>query len=623
MKRKFVLWFGCTVLAGSSLFAGVATAQTKAYRQTNLASSVAGTANNSAPNLTDPGTVTYLPGQPFAIADGGAGTISLRDATGTSEGSVGLPSASGMSGAAVPTGIASDGSGVFGQAGEPVQYVVVTKGGAIYGFSAPSGVLPVEATLERDDAATGAVYTSVALLHPACCAAYVAVADFRDGSLHTFTSSFEPVEKPGSFQDPSLPSGYAPYGMQVIGDQLFVAYALQNASKDGPLVGAGNGVVDIFDLQGNFMRRLAMGGSLNAPSGIALASPTFGPFAGAILIGNSGDGTISAFDAATGNLLGQLDDGNGNALINPGIRGLAFRDDGLGDPNALYFTADTNNGEGGLFGAITSGLVSITRASAAAASASKSASLTVTVAAGPGNLGTPTGTVSASAGSAPRGFAPVIDGVATMMLPAAGTGAHAITVQYSGDAKFVPSSAAVTMGPTADATADFSISANPGSVTVSPGQSAPVTVTVTPTGGFTGSVSLSCSSVPGVTCTFGSSSLSTSNGAAASTMMTINTTMSVPVYGFLFPGGMGPAGLLGALGILGFLVWRGRRFERGRVPVLGTAAALVIFAFSLTMGGCGYGSNYTAPQNSGPAVMTITAQSGSLTHTATVNITVQ
>lgn len=620
MKYKLTLWFGCMVLAGGSFFAGVASAQTKAYRQTNLASSSAGAAAVSAPELIDPWAVAYFPGQSFAIADGGAGTITLKDSTGSAEGSVRVPSALGMAGAAVPTGIASDGTGAFGRAGEPLQYVVVTRNGTIAGFSAPGGVAPAEATLQRDDSQTGAVYTSVALLHPPSGAPMAAVADFRDRSIRTFTTSFDPVEKP-AFQDPNLPPGYAPYGMQVIGNQLFAAYALQNASKDGPVNGAGNGVVDVFDLQGNFVRRFAMGGSLNAPWGIALAGPNFGPFAGAILVGNFGDGTVSAFDAATGNFLGQLQDGNGNLLANPGIRGLTFRADGLADPNALYFTADINNGEGGIFGAITSGLVSVTRASASAASVNKGASLTVTVAAGPGNLGTPTGTVSVSSGGVLQSAAPVADGVATMMLPAAQMGSHAIKVQYSGDAKFVPSSAALMVNPAAVA-GDFAVSANPGSVTVSRGQSAPVMITVTPSGGFTGSVNLSCTSVPGVTCSFGSATLSTVSGAASTTMM-INTAMNVPVYGFLAPGGFGLGGLLAALTLLGFGVWRLHNVERARVPILGTALALTLCACLLILGGCGYGSSYTAPQNAGPAVMTITATSGSLSHTATVNVTVQ
>jgi hypothetical protein len=116
--------------------------------------------------------------------------------------------------------------------------------------------------------------------------------------------------------------------------------------------------------------------------------------------------------------------------------------------------------------------------------------------------------------------------------------------------------------------------------------------------------------------------LGTANGVA-STTVNINTTTGVPRYGFLPPGSIGLGGLLAALSLLGLMIWRDGRFARARVPVLGTAAVLAMFALSLTLGGCGYGSSYTPPQNSGPAVLTVTAQSGTLTHTATVNVTVQ
>ena len=524
----------------------------------------------------------------------------------------------------------------------------------------------------------------VALLHPDCCAPFVAVANFNDGSIHTFTNSFEMLAGPGSFRDPNLPAGYAPYGMQVIGNQLFVTYALQDAAKHGPVIGAGNGVVDVFDTQGNFVRRFATGGSLNAPWGIALASANFGPFSGAILIGNFGDGTVSAFDAATGNFLGQIKDGDGNVIANLGIRGLAFRADGFTDSNTLFFTAGIENGEGGLFGTITTGLVSTTRVSTPTATATTSAMLTATVDAGPGNPGMPSGMVSIANGGVPQGTAPLVDGVATFAMPPAGMGMHVIDVQFSGDATFLPSSSSTQMqvtglGTTVALTAparaahgspvtmtatinsmggtptgniefhdgnaglgsapmnamgvasltvntlatgahsltasfggagnfasstsatvitdvsaapDFAVAANPTSVTVMPGQSAPVMVTVTPAGGFTSNVSLSCSSVPGVTCTFGSATLLTNNGVA-STTMNINTTTGVPRYGFLPPGSIGLGGLLAALSLLGLMTWRSGRFARARVPVLGTAAVLAMFALSLTLGGCGYGSSYT------------------------------
>jgi uncharacterized protein (TIGR03118 family) len=712
VKHKFAVLLCFVLLAGSALIAESAAAQTIAFRQTNLASSVAGAALNDPQSLVNPWAIAFLPGQPFFIADNGTGDVSVVNSFGMQESVVSVSSES-MS-LSMPTGIASDGSGVFGLASAPLQFVVVTQGGTISGFSISKGDVPAQATLLRDDSAAGAVYTALALLHPDCCAPFVAVANFNDGSIHTFTSTFELLDGPGAFQDPNLPAGYAPYGMQLIGNQLFITYAVQDAAKRGPVTGAGNGIVNVFDTQGNFVRRFATGGSLNAPWGVVLAGANFGPFSGAILVGNSGDGTISAFDAATGNFLGQISDGDGNAIANPGIRGLAFRADGSVDPNTLFFTAQTGNGQNGLFGTITTALVTNTRVSAPSANVNASAIVTATVDAGPSNPGMPSGTAAIADGGVPQGSAPLVDGVATFTLPMAGTGMHVIDVQYSGDATFLPSSSKTEMqitgmettvtltapakaahgspltmtatlnsmggvptgsivfqegnnalgsAPlnsmgvaslavsnlavgshslnasfagvgafagstsatvTTDVTAapTFTVTASPASVTVSPGQSAPVMVTVTPSGSFTGNVALSCSSVPGITCTFGNATLGTADGAS-STTMNINTTTTVPRYGFLAPSGFGLDGLLASLGLLGLMIWRGGKFARARVPVLATAALLAIFAFSLAMNGCGYGSSYTPPANAGPAMLTVTGQSGTLTQTATVSVTVQ
>ena len=124
-----------------------------------------------------------------------------------------------------------------------------------------------------------------------------------------------------------------------------------------PIAGPGNGVVNIFDMDGNFVRRFATGGALNAPWGITQASANFGPFSNNIVIGNAGDGNINAFDLATGNFVGKLKDGDGHAIVETGLHGLAFRSDGFGDPDTLYFTSQINNEDDGLFGAITTGLV--------------------------------------------------------------------------------------------------------------------------------------------------------------------------------------------------------------------------------------------------------------------------
>ena len=96
---------------------------------------------------------------------------------------------------------------------------------------------------------------------------------------------------------------------------MFVAYALQNAAQDIPVIGAGNGLVDIYNLDGSFTRRFFSNGPLNVPTGIVQASLNFGAFSNDVLIGNYGDGAINAFDPKSGQFLGVLRDGNGNPTL--------------------------------------------------------------------------------------------------------------------------------------------------------------------------------------------------------------------------------------------------------------------------------------------------------------------
>jgi uncharacterized protein (TIGR03118 family) len=119
----------------------------------------------------------------------------------------------------------------------------------------------------------------------------------------------------------------------------------------------GGGVVDAFDTNGTFLRRIfanGPGGVLESPWGVALAPASFAPFGGALLVGNEDDGRISAFNPTmTGAFLGQLLDVNGQPITNTGLWGLAFGTGGNGfDPNKLYFAAGINDERNGLFGAI-------------------------------------------------------------------------------------------------------------------------------------------------------------------------------------------------------------------------------------------------------------------------------
>jgi uncharacterized protein (TIGR03118 family) len=193
-------------------------------------------------------------------------------------------------------------------------------------------------------------------------ASFLYAADFRNGKIDVLNSAFAKTTIPGGpsqpFVDPNLPNGYAPYNIQQLNGKLYVLYAKVDPATGKASPGPNQGFVNVFNLDGspglpNGNMRLISGMNLNAPWGITFASLNFGQFSGALLIGNNGDGTIDAFDPATGAFLGQLLDAAGNPIANSGLWALKFRAGGSGfDPDTLFFDAGINGEHDGLFGEI-------------------------------------------------------------------------------------------------------------------------------------------------------------------------------------------------------------------------------------------------------------------------------
>jgi uncharacterized protein (TIGR03118 family) len=173
--------------------------------------------------------------------------------------------------------------------------------------------------------------------------------DVLDGQWHLVplgTGAF------GSFTDPNLPKGYAPFNVANINGKLYVSYAKQDAGAEDDVAGPGNGFVDVFDLTGHFQQRLISRGALNSPWGMVQAPAGFGDFGGALLVGNFGDGKIHAYNPTTGALLGTLNESPGHPIKIDGLWGLEFGT-AAGTTNTLYYAAGPDDEAHGLFGQIT------------------------------------------------------------------------------------------------------------------------------------------------------------------------------------------------------------------------------------------------------------------------------
>jgi uncharacterized protein (TIGR03118 family) len=373
--RRMVL--GLLPVLFVALFAGGAGAQNTSYTQTNLTSDGAVTAAHTDKKLINPWGIALSPGAPFWISDNNSGFSTLYDNQGVPQQLiVTIPPPSGAAGPATPTGIVANSTANFMVSGAPAFFIFSTEDGTISAWTGGNNAV-LEVDNPNFNSGTDPVYKGLALLTNGT-GSFLLASNFRNARIDVFDSTFKPTALTGSFTDPMLPAGFAPFGVHVLNNnQVYVAYAMQDAPKHDPVNAPGNGFVSLFDANGNFVRRVISQGQLNSPWGTVMASANFGQFSNDLLIGNFGDGTINAFDPATGNFLGQLKDSNGNVLVNGSLWDLVFDPTGqTGAKDTLYFSAGLMNEGDGLFGSIAVGTTQPTGANFSIAAASQA--LTVT-----------------------------------------------------------------------------------------------------------------------------------------------------------------------------------------------------------------------------------------------------
>jgi uncharacterized protein (TIGR03118 family) len=327
------------------------------FQQTNIVSDIPGLAASVDHNLINPWGLSLTPTGEFRVSDNGFGLSTAYDVQGDPNGTtvqIPLPAGS-TSDFAAPSGNLRNTTSDFviseNGVSAPAENIFVTEDGTVTAWNPM--VDRHHALLEADNSAS-AVYKAVTLGSNAE-GNFLYATNFHDGTVDVFDSGFHQVQLAGSFSDPTLPAGFAPFGIKNINGTIFVTYALQNDDKHDDVAGPGNGYIDEFDTEGNLIGRFASQGPLNSPHGMAVAPANFGVFfSNALLVGNFGDGRINAFDLTTGSFLGQLSDAGGHPITNVGIWGMTFGN-GAGDTrtDTLYFAAGINGEQDGLLGAIS------------------------------------------------------------------------------------------------------------------------------------------------------------------------------------------------------------------------------------------------------------------------------
>lgn len=352
------------------------------FVQSNLASDIPGFGAHTDSDLKNPWGATETSQGEFRVGANGAGNSPLFNAQGNELGkaiSIPAPPSDPAGTLSTPNGTISNTTNdfVITQNGRsaPASVIFSAEDGTITAWN--PAVNKTQAILANDQSGTGAVYKLLALGSNSQ-GNFLYATDFHNNKIDVFDKNFQKVPLGtngfGTFTDPNEPAGFAPFGVKNINGTLFVSYAKQLApdnhdDQEGP----GNGFVDEFDTSGNFIRRFASGTAaggtltqLNSPIGMAVAPEGYGPdgkFSGALLIGNFGDSTVSAFDLKTGEFLGQLSDAEGHTLVlnggfpeadHKGLWGIAFGNgQGGAAKDALFFFAGINAEADGLFGKVT------------------------------------------------------------------------------------------------------------------------------------------------------------------------------------------------------------------------------------------------------------------------------
>ena len=321
--------------------------------QTNLVSDQPGMAQITDPNLKNAWGMSRAANSPVWVSDTDTGVSTLYSGAVNGSPVVAAPAGNPLVvkiPGGLPTGqTANSATSGFVVPGTnaPANFLFASIHGTIAAWNGAAGTQAVTVVTTP-----GALYTGLTEVQTNVGPLLLA-ANFHNNSIDVFDSSFHQINTGSMFRDRTLPSGYAPFNVQVLGNSVYVTYAKQNADKTDTADGAGRGFVDRFTTIGTHAQRVVSRGALNSPWGVDIAPASFGRFSNDLLVGNFGDGTIHAYDPDTGRFQGTLTDANGHVIKIERLWSLLTGDAVAGGPNAVWFSAGPDDETHGLLGILT------------------------------------------------------------------------------------------------------------------------------------------------------------------------------------------------------------------------------------------------------------------------------
>jgi uncharacterized protein (TIGR03118 family) len=326
-------------------------------QQVNLVSDVPGMAPLIDPDLVNPWGLALTAGGPLWTSNQGTNSATLYSSAAGATTATKVPTTRVT--VPAPTGQVTNSGTDFvltdGSVSSPARFIFSTLTGQIAAWGPPAspdlGAAQIKATVE------GAVYTGLAIA-PSNTGDHLYAANSGQNRIDVFNDQFERVTTPAeAFKDASIPVGFAPFNVQALNGNVFVAYAKFDTKTGTSVNEMGLGYVDEYTTEGRLVDRVATRSSLNAPWGLAIAPASWGKLAGSLLIGNFGDGRINVVGIHNGRfdnqIQGQLrNNATGKALSIEHLWGLLPGTAATGGTDSVWFSAGIGGEKHGLVGVL-------------------------------------------------------------------------------------------------------------------------------------------------------------------------------------------------------------------------------------------------------------------------------